>query len=111
MGRLLRQRGYRLHAPGSPEARALLAEQGLGRADLALALIGLEADDGDLVHHIVGLNEDGVFATRDPSDPEAPLLAIPWVRLHERLGRVPPGSTARFIREGLLPGEADRSTR
>ena len=27
---LLKQPGYRLYAPGSPEARALLAEQGLG---------------------------------------------------------------------------------
>jgi len=106
MGGLLKQRGYRVHAPGSPEARALLAEQGLGPADLALALIRLDDGDGKECRDIVGLNEDGVFAARDASDPEAPLLAIPWVRLHEHLGRVPAGSTERFIREGVLPGEA-----
>jgi len=110
MGGLLRQRGYRVHAPGSPEARALLAEQGLGPATLRLALIGLEASEDDQARRIVGLNEDGVFATSDASDPEAPLLAIPWIRVQEQLGRAPAGSTERFIREGELPGEARRAS-
>ena len=38
---LLKQPGYRLHPPDSPEARALLAEQGLGPADLERALAPL----------------------------------------------------------------------
>jgi hypothetical protein len=32
-----------------------------------------------------------------------PLL---WVKLYELLGRVPEGSTARFIQDGTPPGEA-----
>jgi hypothetical protein len=38
---LLKQPGYRLYAPGSPEAGALLAEQGLSPADLDRALARL----------------------------------------------------------------------
>ena len=43
---LLKQPGYRLYPPDSPEAGALLAEQGLGPADLDRALAGLEAHRG-----------------------------------------------------------------
>ena len=38
MNRLLKHPGYRLYPPDSPEAGALLAEQGLSRADLDLVL-------------------------------------------------------------------------
>ena len=34
-----------------------------------------------------------------------PLL---WLKVHELLGRVPEGSTARFVKDGTLPGEAQR---
>ena len=49
---LLKQPGYRLYAPGSPEAGALLAEQGLGPADIERALdpagyLGAAADFTD----------------------------------------------------------------
>ena len=60
---LLKQPGYRLYSPGSPEARALLAEQGLGPADLDSALARLERTEGTTVRTIVGINEDGVFGT------------------------------------------------
>jgi hypothetical protein len=43
---LLKRPGYRLHPPESPEARALLAEQGLTRADLQRALAELERTEG-----------------------------------------------------------------
>jgi hypothetical protein len=33
-----------------------------------------------------------------------PLL---WVKVHELLGRVPAGSTARFVKDGTLPGEVN----
>jgi hypothetical protein len=58
---LLKQPGYRLYAPGSPEAGALLAERGLGPADLDRALAHLEHAEGTAVRTIVGINEDGVF--------------------------------------------------
>jgi hypothetical protein len=114
MQRLLKRPGYRLHPPHSPEARALLAEQGLGPADLDLALAGLERTEGTPVRTIVGINEDGVFGVSRagwrPDLPHAchePFIPLLWLRVHELLGRVPAGSTARFVRDGTLPGEAE----
>jgi hypothetical protein len=46
MTRLLKRSGYRLHAPASPEAAALLAEQALTPAHLDSALAQLEAAEG-----------------------------------------------------------------
>jgi hypothetical protein len=110
---LLKQPGYRLYPLDSPEARALLAEQGLGPADLDHALARLERTDGTAVRTIVGLNEDGVFGVSRagwrPDVPEAcrePFIPLLWVKVHELLGRVPAGSTARFVQDGTLPGEA-----
>jgi len=110
---LLKRPGYRLYEPDSPEARALLAEQGLGPADLDRALARLERAEGTTVRSIVGINEDGVFGVsragwradlRDAcNEPFVPLL---WLKVHELLGRVPVGSTARFVQDGTLPGEA-----
>ena len=48
---LLKQPGYGLYAPGSPEAGALLAEQGLGPADLERALTRLESIEGTGPNH------------------------------------------------------------
>ena len=110
---LLKQPGYRLYAPNSPEARALLAEQGLGPADLDGALAGLERTEGTAVRTIVGINEDGVFGVSRagwrPDLPEAsnePFIPLLWLKVHELLGRVPEGSTAQFIKDGSLPSEA-----
>jgi hypothetical protein len=110
---LLKQPGYRLYSPGSPEARALLAEQGLGPADLEGALVRLESTEGTAVRTIVGINEDGVFGvTRAgwrPDLPDAfaePFIPLLWLKVQELLGRAPEGSTARFAKDGTLPGEA-----
>jgi hypothetical protein len=46
MTRLLKRPDYRLHAPASPEAASLLAEQALTPADLDRALARLEAAEG-----------------------------------------------------------------
>ena len=107
---LLKRPGYRLHPPDSPEARALLAEQGLGPADLDRALARLERSEGTATRTIVGINEDGVFGTdREgwrPDLPDAcrePFIPLLWAKVHELLGRVPAGSTARFIQDGTLP--------
>jgi hypothetical protein len=113
MQRLLKRPGYRLYAADSSEAGTLLAEQGLGPADLNRALARLERAEGTKVCTIVGINEDGVFGTsradcwpdlpRSCHDPFIPLL---WVKVHELMGRVPKGSTARFLEDGTLPGDA-----
>jgi hypothetical protein len=104
------RRGYQLHAQGSPEAEALLTERGLSPADLDLALAELERTEGTTVRSIVGINEDGVFGTRrerwHPDLPDAahqPFIPLLWIRVLELLGRVPDGSTARFIECGSLP--------
>jgi hypothetical protein len=103
MQRLLKRPGYRLYPPDSPEARALLAEQGLGPADLERALAGLERAESTMVRTIVGINEDGVFgASREdwsPDQPDAfaePLIVIPWVQILEMLCRLPEGGTGRL---------------
>jgi hypothetical protein len=113
MQHLLKRPGYRLHPPDSPEARALLAEQGLGPADLDRALARLERAEGTAVRTIVGINEDGVFGVSRagwrPDRPDAcrePFIPLLWLKVHELLGRVPEGSTARFVKHGRLPGEA-----
>jgi hypothetical protein len=109
---LLKQPGYRLYAPGSPEARALLAEQSLSSADLERALARLERCEGTAVRTIIGINEDGVFGTgREgwrPDLPDAchePFIPLLWLKIHELLGRAPEGSTARFVKDGTPPAE------
>jgi hypothetical protein len=113
----LKEPGYRLYPPDSPEAGALLAEQGIGPADLERALARLELVEATRVGTIVGINEDGVFGTgREgwrPNLPDAchePFIPLLWLKVHELLGRVPEGSTARFVKHGTLPGEARGGT-
>ena len=116
MQHLLKRPGYRLHSPDSPEAGALLAEQGLGPADLERALACFERAEGTAVRTIVGINEDGVFGvsragwrTDLPDACREPFIPLLWLKVHELLGHVPEGSTARFIQDGTLPGEAQGS--
>jgi len=113
MHSMLKQPGYRLHPPDSPEARALLTEQDLGPADLDRALARLERSEGTTLRTIVGINEDGVFGTSRegwrPDLPDAchePFIPLLWLKVQELLGHVPEGSTARFVSDGTLPGEA-----
>jgi hypothetical protein len=65
------------------------------------------------VRTIVWINEDGVFGIRRegwcPDLPDAcrePFIPLLWVKVQELLGGVPEGSTARFVEDGTLPGEA-----
>jgi hypothetical protein len=101
---------YRLHGLGSPEAEAVLAEVDVTRADLDQALTALERSEGVRVHSIVGINHDAVFgSTRagwHPDLPDAckePFIPLLWLKIFELLGRVPQGSTARFLQDGTLP--------
>jgi hypothetical protein len=59
---------------------------------------------------IVGINHDGLFgSTRKgwrPDLPDActePFIPLLWLKVLELLGRVPQGSTARFLEDGTLP--------
>ena len=106
---LLKRPGYRLHPPDSPEAGALLAEQGLSPTDLNDALARLQRTEGTVVRTIIGINEDGVFGTSRQSWradlPDAcsePFIPLLWLKIHELLGRVPRGSTARFCKDGTF---------
>jgi hypothetical protein len=101
---------YRLHGLDSPEGRAVLAEQGLTRVDLQRALAELERSEGIRVRSIVGINHDGVFgSTREgwrsdlPDACTEPFIPLLWLKVLELLGRVPQGSTARFLDDGTLP--------
>jgi hypothetical protein len=101
---------YRLHRLDSPDAEAVLAEVGIGRADLNRALAELERTEDLGVRSIVGINHDAVFgSTREgwrPDVPDAcrePFIPLLWLKILELLGRVPHGSTARFLQGGTLP--------
>ena len=105
-----RRRGYRLHAPNSPEFEALLSERGLTRADLDQAIAELQRTEGIAIRTIVGINEDGVFGSRRegwrPDLPDAcaePFVPVLWLQVLELLGRVPEGSTAKFLEDGTVP--------
>jgi hypothetical protein len=104
------RRGYQLHAPDSAEAEALLSERGLTRADLGRAIAELARTESVHIRTIVGINADGVFGSRregwKPDLPDAcaePFIPVLWLQVLELLGRVPKGSTTRFIKDGSLP--------
>jgi hypothetical protein len=101
---------YRLHGLDSAEAEAVLAEVGITRADLDRALATLALSEGIRVRSIVGINRDGMFgSSREdwrPDLPDAckePFVPLLWLKVLELLGRVPEGSTARFLEDGTLP--------
>ena len=101
---------YRLHGLDSPEAEAVLVEHSLSRADLQRALAELERTEGTCIRSIVGINDDGVFGSiREgwrsdlPDACKAPFVPLLWIKILELLGRVPQGSTARFLDDGTLP--------
>jgi hypothetical protein len=104
MNDLLKRPGYRLHRPDSPEGRELLGGHGLTSADVELALLRYREASGTRINTIVGLNEDGVFgAAGEPASHHQIVVPLLWLQVLELLGRVPQGSTARFIEDGTLP--------
>jgi hypothetical protein len=105
-----KSRGYRLHAPDSLEAEALLTERGLTRADLDRAIAELARTEHIAIMTIVGINDDAVFGSRQaswhPDLPDAcaePFIPLLWLQVQELLGREPRGSTAKFLEDGTLP--------
>ena len=101
---LLKRPGYRLYPPDSPEGRELLAGHGLTSADLEQALLRHQEATGTRIDTILGLNEDGVFgATGEPAARHQTVVPLLWLQVLELLGRVPQGSTTRFLEDGTLP--------
>jgi hypothetical protein len=105
-----RRRGYQLHPPDSRDVEALLTERGLTRADLDRALTELARTEGIRIRTIAGINDDGVFGSRQegwrPDLPDAcaePFVPVLWLQVLELLGRVPEGSTAKFLEDGTVP--------
>ena len=106
-----RRRGYQLHPPDSAEAEALLIERGLTRADLDHAIAELARIEGVAIRTIVGINSDGVFGIRRegwrPDLPDAcaePFIPMLWIQVLELLGRVPKGSTTKFLEDWHAAG-------
>jgi hypothetical protein len=101
---LLKRPGYRLYPPDSSEGGELLARHGLTSADLDQALLRHREATGTRTHTILGLNEDGVFGITDEAvAPRQTVVPLLWLQVLELLGRVPEGSTARFLEDGILP--------
>ena len=102
---------YRLHHLDSPEAEAVLAEVGVTRADLDRALAELErmrGHRGSAPSSASTRTPCSVFAREGwhPDLPDAckePFIPLLWLKVLELLGRVPEGSTARFLEDGTLP--------
>jgi hypothetical protein len=104
MNDLLKRPGYRLYRPDSPEGRELLARHGLTSADVEQALLRHQEATGTRIRTILGLNEDGVFgAAGGPAPRHRTVVPLLWLQVLELLGRVPEGSTARFLKNGILP--------
>jgi hypothetical protein len=104
MNHLLKRPGYRLYPPDSPEGRELLAGHGLTRADVERALLRCQEAKGTSIDTIIGLNEDGLFgAAGEPAARHQTMVPLLWLQILELLGRVPEGSTARFLEDGTLP--------
>jgi hypothetical protein len=81
-----------------------VAGHGLTSADVDRALLRYHEAAGTRIDTIVGLNEDGlVGATGDPSTRHQTVVPLLWLQVLELLGRVPEGSTARFLENGALP--------
>jgi hypothetical protein len=104
MNDLLKRPGYRLYPPDSPEGREVLARHDLTSADLEQALLQHQEATGTTIDTILGLNEDGVFgATGEAAADHQTVVPLLWLQVLELLGRVPQGSTARFLEDGTLP--------
>src|SRR5688572_1854511 len=92
---------YRLHRLDSRKGEAVLAGQGLTRADLDDPLAALESSEGVRIRSIFSINHDATFGSAVdgwhpdlPDACDAPFIPLLWLKVRELLGRVPPGSTA-----------------
>ena len=101
---------YRLHGLDSPEGGAVLAEQGLTRADLERALAELERTEATRIRSSSAATMTGYSGPpwraggrTCPMPVTSPFVPLLWLKILELLGRVPEGSTARSLEDGTLP--------
>jgi hypothetical protein len=89
----------------SEEGRDILARQQLDLVALAKAIASYQNTENVPVATCIGVHETlGFFFSSDPhwhpNLPDAfaePLGVIPWVHIHELLGRLPAGSTDDYL--------------
>jgi hypothetical protein len=73
-------------------------------ADVERALLRHQKATGTSIDTIVVLNEDGLFgATGEPAARHQTVVPLLWLQVLDLLGRVPQGSTTRFLKDGILP--------
>ena len=98
-------RGLKVYSLASAAGRRILAHQKIDLAQLSAAVGVYEATVHVPVGVLIGVHKRyGVFYSSDPEwepdHPDAftnPIEVIPWVHIHEILGRVPEGSTADYL--------------
>jgi hypothetical protein len=97
--------GFTAHAITSPEGAAILVQQRISVYDLAKAITAYIASEGVRFGTFIGIHDSfGVFCSEDagwrPDAPDAftrPFGVIPWVQIHELLGKLPEGTTADYL--------------
>jgi hypothetical protein len=104
MQRLLKRPGYRLYPPDSLEARALPPSTALSPASNEPRAPRSGPSSGSTRTGCSGVSRAG-WRPDLPDACREPFIPLLWVKVHELLGRVPAGSTARFVQDGTLPGD------
>jgi len=97
--------GLKVHSLASYTGRRILARQKIDSEQFARAVAAYEAAEHVRVATSIGVHKrHGFFFSTDPQwsphQPDAfadPIGNIPWVQIHELLGRLPEGSTADFL--------------
>jgi hypothetical protein len=100
-----RPQGLTVHALNSEAGKRILARQKIDASLLARAIVDYEATERVRVATCIGVHKrHGFFFSSDPQwrpdSPDAfaePIGFIPWVHIHEILGRLPSGSTADYL--------------
>jgi len=97
--------GLTVHSGDSDAGRRILARQKLDASQLAHAVAKYEATEHVRVATWIGVHKRyGFFYSSDPQwRPDSPdafaqsIGVIPWVQIHEILGRLPEGTTGDYL--------------
>ena len=110
-GLLEAEPGYRLHPPRQPGGRGRARRAGPQPAPTSTApspswsaarASGSAASSGSTTMAVFGTSREG-WRPDLPDACDEPFIPLLWLKVHELLGRVPEGSTARFLEDGTLP--------
>ena len=98
------KQGYDVLSIDSLAGEALILKRKITRRDLKRAMEEYRKREAVHIGTVLGVNEDGVVASEregwHPGLPDAfakPFLIVPWVQVLELLGRVPDGTTGKFL--------------